>query len=121
MSKNAQNRRIDFKSRKSDYRIKNRKVQIEFDKLKLPEPISILGRLGIHPGRQNNGQFYLIKCPFHKGGQEKHPSLGMHKQEGYFRCHACGAGGDLIGFYMQVTKKGFVQATEALGAWRAIV
>jgi hypothetical protein len=101
--------------------MKTRKTQREFDRSKLPSPISVLERLGIHPGRQTNSAFFLMKCPFHKGGHERHPSLGMHKEEGFYRCHSCGAKGDLLAFFMQVTKKGFVECAKELGAWREIV
>ena len=32
-------------------------------------------------------------CPFH---DDHHPSLGIHVGGQYFKCHACGAGGDVV-------------------------
>ncbi len=40
----------------------------------------------------------MVKCPFH---DDKHASMGVNREHGGFKCHACGASGDTIGFYMQ--------------------
>lgn len=31
----------------------------------------------------------MISCPFHKGGQEQHPSMGVRKSDGLCHCFAC--------------------------------
>lgn len=32
----------------------------------------------------------MVSCPYHKGGQERKPSAGIHKTDGVFHCFACG-------------------------------
>lgn len=32
----------------------------------------------------------MITCPYHKDGQERRPSAGIHKETGVFHCLACG-------------------------------
>jgi hypothetical protein len=32
----------------------------------------------------------MVSCPYHKGGQERKPSAGIHKKDGTFHCFACG-------------------------------
>lgn len=32
----------------------------------------------------------MVSCPYHKGGQERRPSAGIHKETGVFHCFACG-------------------------------
>lgn len=93
--------------------------QGQFDRRKLPHPISILSKLGISPGRPNAAGYLVLRCPFHKNGTEKKPSLNLHLVNGNFRCHACGvSGGDILAFFMQMTGSSFVKAAKELGAWR---
>jgi hypothetical protein len=89
-----------------------------FNKALLPAPVAILARLGIKPKVANGAGYWLIRCPFHKGGEEKNSSLSMHQVNGNFRCFACGAhGGDVLAFWMQHTGQSFKQAAQDLGAW----
>lgn len=37
-------------------------------------------------------------CPFHKGGEERHPSFYMSVSKGLFYCHACHARGTFVQF-----------------------
>jgi hypothetical protein len=50
-------------------------------------------------------------CPFHKGGNEKHPSLYINMETGQYFCQACGKKGDIFHFYAKVngllTKRDF--------------
>ena len=32
----------------------------------------------------------MVSCPFHKGGQEKKPSCGLRKDDGWCHCFSCG-------------------------------
>lgn len=50
----------------------------------------------------NKGEYITITCPFHKDGQEKHPSCGVYTgegdkelQAGWFNCFTCGEKGPL--------------------------
>lgn len=33
----------------------------------------------------------MVSCPFHKNGQERKPSCGIRKSDGFFHCFSCGA------------------------------
>ena len=89
-----------------------------FNKRKLPLPIAVLYMLNICTGRVNRHGYWIIRCPFHKNGTERTPSLNLHQVNGNFLCHACGTkGGDILAFYMQVTGDKFIDAAKQLGAW----
>ena len=53
----------------------------------------------------------MVKCPFH---DDTHASMGVNREHGGYKCHACGAGGDRIGFYMQWYSVSFIDACRAL-------
>lgn len=53
----------------------------------------------------------MVKCPFH---DDKHASMGVNREHGGFKCHACGASGDAVGFYMQWHSVSFIDACRAL-------
>lgn len=100
------------------YRGYTRPSQGRFNRFYLPTPIRLLDQLGILPQKENAKGYIKLRCPFHKDGNEKTPSLSMHKSEGHYRCHACGAkGGDILAFYMNITGKPFITAAKELGAW----
>ena len=44
---------------------------------------------------QRSGAGYVGLCPFHA---DKHPSLHVHPGQQFFKCFACGEGGDLFAF-----------------------
>lgn len=44
---------------------------------------------------QRSGAGYVGLCPFHA---DKHPSLHVHPGKQFFKCFACGEGGDLFAF-----------------------
>ena len=58
------------------------------------------------------GANYKMLCPFH---DDHHPSLSLHVAGQYFKCHACGAGGDVIGLVMGLEKCSFAEAVKKLG------
>ncbi|MGD0465909.1 MAG: CHC2 zinc finger domain-containing protein [Gammaproteobacteria bacterium] len=90
----------------------------KFNKTKLPSPISVLNKLGITHDKATHAGFLKIRCPFHKNGAEKNPSLNLHQLDGYFKCHSCGAkGGDILAFFMKVTNMSFIDAAKVLNAW----
>lgn len=93
-------------------------TQSGFDKNACLSPSSALGVIGIkHISR---GTWLSVYCPFHKEGNEQNPSLSMHAQEGFYKCHACGAkGGDLIAFYRALTNASFNEALRLLGGHHA--
>lgn len=95
--------------------------QGKFNREALPTPAVVLRKLSITlSSKVNPAGYWTLRCPFHKGGQEDHPSLNIHAANGHYKCHACGAkGGDTLAFYMAVTGKHFADAARDLGAWRA--
>ena len=48
----------------------------------------------------NNGSFtHRCKCPYHKGGNERTPSLYIDSTNNTFFCYGCNAGNSVINFY----------------------
>jgi len=43
-----------------------------------------------------------IRCPFHKDGRERRPSLCVNLENGLFFCHACGRGWSLMTFLIEL-------------------
>jgi hypothetical protein len=39
------------------------------------------------------GEWASIRCPVHKGGDERHASMSVSLVDGHFCCHACGVKG----------------------------
>lgn len=39
---------------------------------------------------KDSGNNIMTECPYHKGGQERKPSAGFHKDTGIFHCFTCG-------------------------------
>lgn len=58
---------------------------------------------------QRSGAGYVGLCPFHA---DKHPSLHVHLGKQFFKCFACGEGGDLFAFVQKIEGCSF---TEAMG------
>ena len=44
----------------------------------------------------------ITRCPFHKGGQEKHPSFWFNTKNGCYKCEACGATGNGVTLLSQL-------------------
>ncbi|MFZ4542190.1 MAG: CHC2 zinc finger domain-containing protein [Rickettsiales bacterium] len=90
------------------------KSQLNFDKSSLMSPPVVLDALGIRYRRA--GARLEVYCPFHKGGEERNPSLMMDAKDGHYKCFTCGEkGGDVISFYRAVTGAGFMEALKVLG------
>lgn len=54
----------------------------------------------------------MVSCCFH---EDKHPSLSIDTELGWFKCWACGtSGGDVIAYLQKRTGKGFVEVVESL-------
>lgn len=64
-----------------------------------------------HVRLKKQGQEYSGLCPFHK---EKSPSFTLNDQKGVFHCFGCGAGGDIIGFFMRLHNMEFFEAVKEL-------
>jgi DNA primase len=57
------------------------------------------------------GANYVACCPFHT---EKSPSFTVSQTKQFYHCFGCGAHGTAIGFVMEHTGMGFVEAVEEL-------
>lgn len=66
-------------------------------------------------GRPNGAGWAECRCPFH---DDRHASACANLVNGAFRCHGCGAHGDLLAFHMLLTGFDFNGAARDLGAWR---
>lgn len=53
-------------------------------------------------------------CPFH---DDRHPSLHVNVEGQYYKCFACGEGGDLFQFVQQMEGCDFRQALKILAGW----
>lgn len=42
-------------------------------------------------GYKESGDYLMVQCPYHKFGQEKHPSAEFRKADGFFYCFNCKA------------------------------
>jgi len=60
---------------------------------------------------KRTGKNYSACCPFH---QEKTPSFTVSPDKQFYYCFGCGASGNAIGFMMDYTRLGFVEAIETL-------
>lgn len=47
------------------------------------------GYLYFSKGYKDSGEYLMVQCPYHKNGQEKHPSAQFRKTDGLFYCHGC--------------------------------
>jgi len=93
----------------------NRSGYRSLDRQSLPTPLQYLTEHGLLK-RRPRGEWAAIRCPIHKGGVERNPSLSVSLVDGHFRCHACGAkGGDIIALHRLITRLGFVEAVRDLG------
>jgi len=60
---------------------------------------------------KRSGRNYSACCPFHK---EKTPSFSVAPDKQFFYCFGCGAGGNAIGFLMDLEHLSFPEAVEEL-------
>ena len=82
------------------------------DKNRLPSPLVFYHQLGVV--LKGGGQWRKAKCPFHN---DNHPSMSVNTANGGFTCHACGAKGDMLKFYMQLKHVDFKTACSELDLW----
>ena len=63
---------------------------------------------------KKSGSNYVARCPFHT---EKTPSFSVNRNKQFFYCFGCGASGNAIGFLMDYSHLGFVEAVEDLASF----
>ena len=64
-----------------------------------------------HVKLKKTGRNYSACCPFHK---EKTPSFSVAPDKQFYYCFGCGAGGNAIGFLIQLENLNFPEAVEEL-------
>ncbi len=78
---------------------------------RIKDRVNIVDFISEHLALKKVGRNYVGLCPFHA---ESKPSFTVSEEKQIFRCFGCGAGGDLIGFYMRLTGLSFPEAVKEL-------
>ncbi len=78
---------------------------------KIKEVANIVEVIGEHVKLKRTGRNYVGLCPFHS---DRKPSFTVSEEKQIFRCFGCGAGGDVIAFYMKFHNVGFAEAVREL-------
>ncbi len=73
--------------------------------------IDIVDVVERHVALKKAGANYSACCPFHS---EKTPSFTVSPSKQFYHCFGCGANGSAIGFVMQYSGLGFIEAVEDL-------
>jgi len=73
--------------------------------------VDIVEVVGRHVALKKGGANFLGLCPFH---EEKSPSFTVSPNKQFFHCFGCGKNGSAIGFLMEHTGAGFVEAVQDL-------
>jgi len=60
---------------------------------------------------RQSGSNAVALCPFH---DDKSPSMTVSGEKGFYHCFACGAGGDIFKFLMEIEKLQFPEALRRL-------
>jgi DNA primase len=68
--------------------------------------VDIVDVIGEHVVLKKRGKDYLGTCPFH---QEKSPSFSVSPTKQMYYCFGCQAGGNAIGFMMELGKQSFTE------------
>ena len=79
------------------------------NKSRLAEPSTFYSQFDIT--LKGSSGWQMVKCPFH---DDTHASMGVNREHGGYKCHACGADGDRIGFYMHWHSVSFIDACKSL-------
>lgn len=78
---------------------------------RIKETVNIVDFISEYVALKKVGRNYVGLCPFHS---ESKPSFTVNEEKQIFRCFGCGAGGDVIGFYMRIAGLSFVEAVKEL-------
>ena len=73
--------------------IQNLELQTSADKIldKLIEELKKRNSNLFSLGYRESGDYLMVQCPYHKFGQERHPSAEFRKADGFFYCFNCKA------------------------------
>ena len=84
--------------------------KLETDEIRRQNPLEIyLPKRGFD--LRKSGRELTCLCPFHR---EKSPSFNVSVEKQVFRCHGCGAGGDVFTFVQKLDGMTFIDAAEKL-------
>jgi len=75
--------------------------------------VDIVDLIDAHVPLKKAGANYAACCPFHN---EKSPSFTVSPQKQFYHCFGCGAHGTAIGFMMEFSGMGFIDAVKDLAA-----
>jgi len=73
--------------------------------------LSIINLIESYTSIKKTGRGYVGLCPFH---DDHNPSMHVDEEKGLFHCFSCGAGGDILGFYMRCNNLTFPEALTEL-------
>jgi DNA primase len=73
--------------------------------------VDIVEVVGRHVALKKGGANFLGLCPFH---DEKSPSFTVSPTKQFFHCFGCGKSGSALGFLMEHTGAGFIEAVQDL-------
>ena len=76
--------------------------------------VDIVDLIDSHVPLKKVGSNFVARCPFHT---EKTPSFSVNRNRQMFHCFGCGASGNAIGFLMDYSHLGFIEAVEDLAAF----
>lgn len=82
-----------------------------FDTTEIKQRVDIVELAGELVPLKRMGKDYFGKCPFHS---EKDASFSVSPSKQMFHCFGCGAGGDVIAFWMKFHQVSFGQAVVAI-------
>ncbi|MAR95978.1 MAG: DNA primase [Gammaproteobacteria bacterium] len=66
---------------------------------------------------ERRGSAYMLKCPFHKGGEESNASMKIYEGTGTYHCFTCKETGNAISFLMKHDNLDFIEAIELLASY----
>ncbi len=77
----------------------------------IKETANIVDVVAEHVNLRRSGRNYIGLCPFH---EDRKPSFVVSEERQIFHCFGCGAGGDVIAFYMKFHNLAFGEAVQEL-------
>jgi DNA primase len=86
-------------------------MSLEDLKFKIKEEIPISSIIGNYVSIKRQGSSQVSVCPFH---QDTKPSMNINDSRKIFKCFACGAAGDAIGFVMKFKNIDFIEALKEI-------
>lgn len=75
------------------------------------DAVDIVSVVGEYVKLRRSGSRYMGLCPFHN---DKTPSFTVNTNHGFYKCFACGAGGDVFNFVMEIEGLSFYEALKSL-------